>query len=358
MDKPLPNSASGRRRRVWMLVVFVAWLSLPLHAQRRDVIVMKNGDRITGKIKRLEYGQLVVEVDYVAGEVIGLDWLQVEKLESTARWRVNLQDGTPLTGTIEKVPAEQAPGEDFRIEEAGSKASVSAPEVVEIQRQKRSFWRQLKGSVDMGQSYTSGNNEVQLNLDAAAKYFTPKYHVQTSFSTSVSGPREGERTRRFNGTLFFGRFLSHNNLLFGTADFLTSTQQSLDLRTTLGGGYGRYLVRSNRTNLAAFGGLVFTREQFDPSAGLEPKQQNVEGLLGLKYSTFRFNKAEFESSLQLYPGISDAGRFRATTSNSLTVKFAHDFHLRFNFWDNFDSNPPVNAKKNELGVSTTFGLSF
>ena len=319
---------------------------------------MKNGDRITGEIRKLEHGALYIRVDYVAGETLAVDWLQVERLESIARYRITLEDGTQLTGTVEKVPAQEAPNEDFRIEEAGANAQVAAGEVVGIQSQKRNFWRQLKGSVDFGQSFTSGNSQISIHFEAIAKYASTKYLAQAGLSTSRSGQSGGTKTNRYDASAFGGRFLTRNDLVFGLADFLHSSQQSLDLRTTLAGGYGRYVVHSNRTELGLLGGLAFTKENFDPSAGLAPETKNLEGLIGFRYSTFRFNKVEFQAGLMTYPGITDAGRFRASANSSLTLKLVRDFHLRFNFWDNLDTKPPVNAKKNELGVSTTFGLSF
>ena len=43
-----------------------------------DVIVMKNGDHITGKIKSLDSGVLSVSLDYVDG-TISVDWSKVAR---------------------------------------------------------------------------------------------------------------------------------------------------------------------------------------------------------------------------------------------------------------------------------------
>jgi hypothetical protein len=53
---------------------------------------MKNGDRLTGEVKRLEQGILYIETDYFSGSV-GVDWLQVEKVESKATFQIVLSDG-------------------------------------------------------------------------------------------------------------------------------------------------------------------------------------------------------------------------------------------------------------------------
>jgi hypothetical protein len=131
----------------------------------------------------------------------------------------------------------------------------------------------------------------------------------------------------------------------------------LILRTILGGGYGRYLKRTTNSNLYWLGGIVFANESFDTTAG-RPTNQNLEAVVGLQYNFVRFNFGEFDSQVLTFPGVTDAGRVRLTTNNLLTIKLRNNFHLAFTFWDNFDSRPPMTAKRNELGVSSGIGWSF
>src|SRR5271156_4272132 len=79
----------------------------PAQEKRRDVVVMNNGDHFTGKVKRLQNGLLYVETDYVSGN-IGLDWNQVESVQSTATYRITLNNGKRLEGKIEKQSGEAA----------------------------------------------------------------------------------------------------------------------------------------------------------------------------------------------------------------------------------------------------------
>jgi hypothetical protein len=105
------------------------------------------------------------------------------------------------------------------------------------------------------------------------------------------------------------------------------------------------------------GGAVYTHESFATSNG-QSSDQNMEAVAGLQYSLIRFNLGEFDSKLQVFPGLTDAGRVRLKTNNLLTINLRNNFHLAFTFWDNFDSRPPVTAKRNELGISTGIGWSF
>jgi len=62
--------------------------------------------------------------------------------------------------------------------------------------------------------------------------------------------------------------------------------------------------------------------------------------------------------LLVFPGLSDAGRVRSSTQNTLSIKLTNNFHYDLSFWDNFDSGPPLHPKKNELGISSSLGWSF
>ena len=73
------------------LICVVATLCLA-KVKRQDTVIMKNGDRLTGEVKRLEQGILYIETDYFSGSV-GVDWLQVEKVENKATFQIALSDG-------------------------------------------------------------------------------------------------------------------------------------------------------------------------------------------------------------------------------------------------------------------------
>src|SRR5208337_809627 len=91
----------------------------------------------------------------------------------------------------------------------------------------------------------------------------------------------------------------------GYSDFLHSSRQDLNLRTTLGGGYGRYLNRTTNNNLTRLGGVVYVNQFFDTTGG-QPFGQNMEAVAGLQYNLTRFNFGEFNSQVPAFPGLTDA----------------------------------------------------
>ena len=325
------------------------------HASRKDIVVMNNADRFTGEVKSLQNGILYVKMDYVA-ENIGVDWAQVSRVESSAIYQITFVNGIHVTGKLKRESPEDAKGKDVVIETQAGSTRVSAANVAEISTQKETVWRQLTGSLDAGYSFTSGNNQATINNDASVNYNTVNWSAGVALSTSYSGQSQASRTNRIDGTLTGARFLNHNSYLGFYNDYLHSTQQDLDLRTTVGGGYGRYWIRTNTTGLRWLAGAVYTRESF--STTTQPSDSNVEGLLGVTYDAYRFRIGELHLQGLLFPGLTDSGRVRATTSDSLKIKLVNNFYLSLDFWDNYDSRPPATAKKNELGISSSIGWTF
>jgi len=353
-------SVSTRKAMYYLLAVGYAITSVPgslLYAtSRKDIVIMNNGDRFTGEVKSLQNGVLYVKTDYV-DQNIGVDWAQVQHVESTAVYQVTLTNGIHVTGKIMRASSEKTPGKDFVIETAAGSSTVSAVEVAEISTQKSTFLRQLTGGIDAGYSYTSGNSQKTINNDVSANYATPNWSAGASLSTSFSGQADAAKTNRIDGTLTGERFLSHNSYLGFYNDYLHSSQQELDLRTTIGGGYGRYWIRTNTTGLRWIAGVVYAKETFTTASG-QPSDSNAEGLLGASYDSYRFRFGEIHLQAAVFPGMTDAGRVRVSTNNTVRIKLVNNFYFSLGFWDNFDSRPPATAKKNEFGASSSLGWSF
>jgi putative salt-induced outer membrane protein YdiY len=347
--------AQIEKRFCVLLSSLIILLCLPVQAKRNDLVIMKNGDRLTGEVKKLEHGVLYVDLQYVSGSV-GLDWLQVERVQSTGGFQVVLKNGERMEGTIEKKTTAEAPDKDFAIRAAQGEVRAAAPDVVTVESQKRGFWRQLTGAIDLGYNFSSGNSQTSLSADANANYLSTKWLAGASINSSFSGQSGGSQSNLLEVQTIDGRFLNRSSFLLGIGDFLHSSQQDLSLRTTLGGGYGRYLIRSNHNTLAWLGGVVYTHENFESSD--QPADQNVEALLGLQYEMFHFDRYNLQSQVLGYPGLTDASRVRLTTKTTFSLKLVNNFHIDFSFLDNFDSSPPFNAKRNELGVSNTLGWTF
>lgn len=339
-----------------IFLLLILWSSAA-QAKRHDLIVMKNGDHITGEVKKLEQGILYIEPEYVS-TAFGVDWFQVASIRSAAGFQIVLKDGNHLAGNIEKFAAGNGDGSDFKVRTTEGEVSIPAANVVNIESKEKTFWAQLTGAIDLGYNFTSGNDQTQVSSSANADYLSTKWNTGVSLTSSFSGQSGASKTNLWEGTTYGERFLSSNSSLIGLADFLHSSQQQLNLRSTFGGGMGRYFSRTNQQRFQGILGLVFTNETFESTIS-NPTQKNIEALVGVKYQLFRFSRYSLFSQLYGFPGLSDTGRVRATTKTTFSVKLVNNFHTDFSFWDNFDSHPPIStAKRNELGITNSLGWTF
>ena len=90
----MPERPIAGARLIPICLSLAACLACPaLAREKSDLLVMKNGDRITCQVKNLDAGVLKVDLDYVDGTV-SIDWLKVARLESKFLFLVQLQDGS------------------------------------------------------------------------------------------------------------------------------------------------------------------------------------------------------------------------------------------------------------------------
>src|SRR3982751_6162026 len=121
----MPRNLSGPSRfrpLVFALLAAVAVVcASPARAGRDDdVVILKNGDRLTGEIKGLQRGELSFKASYMA-DAVRLDWSKVERLESKDRYLILRTDGQLFTDLLRLAPATATAG-NFLI--GGEKGSV------------------------------------------------------------------------------------------------------------------------------------------------------------------------------------------------------------------------------------------
>jgi hypothetical protein len=322
-----------------------------------DVMVLANGDHLIGEIKGLAQGELRFSSDYIDG-TFRVDWQRVQQLQSRNGFRVELVDGRHYTGTI----ARYADGR-FTITEGGTVTTVTASEVAGILQMERSVWAQLDGQINSGFSYTSDDSDTQFSASGTVRYVADWYAVDGSGSSTFSGQSGGTPSSSRNTvTVLNSVTVAQKYFAVGLFGLLNSDQQDLQLRTTAGGGVGRWLARTTHTQLATFGGLVYTDEHYNAVQDTtEPSptiNQNLEAVGGLQYAYHRFKTVDIQAGFTIFPSLTTPGRVRLGVAPTLSIEVVHNLDWNFTVYENYDSHPPVNANKNDFGVTNSVGWKF
>jgi putative salt-induced outer membrane protein YdiY len=343
-----------RAAGIFLLIFLAALTAIAKNVD--DVVILKNGDRLTGEIKGLQRGELRFKSDYMA-EAVRLDWTRVQSLESRSTFMIWLVDGKLVTNVMRLLPANSDEAANFVIGAAKESIKVPQLDVIRITPADRRFWTRLEGSVDFGFSFTSGNDQYQTQLAATTTYRTGDHSFTAAIDSSFSGQPQGESSRRNQFTFDYRKQLPDRWYAGGLFGLLRSDQQSLDLRTSVGGLIGRNVTQTENTRLSLFGGVVGTREHYSTSLA-QPRTTNADGLAGVDFLTFRFSKTDIRSRFSLFPSLTTPGRMRMQATSALSIKIVKDLWWGFHVYENFDSKPPVRADKNDLGVSTSLGWKF
>ena len=354
------KSAGGRGRcatRWYLLGCLIAALTAcPLHASGRkktDVVYMKNGDKITCEIRSLSQGQLTIKQDYANSTVV-LDWLKVDHIESSQRFVVIDTKGHSASGKLSETASDQI----LSIEEI-TQEHIPHADVVGIQETGKTFFESLQGDVDLGLSFAQSNAQKNLTVQGDLSYQGKKDIASMSISSQFASQKQVNNTNETTAkTGFFRELRKSNWYAGGIANFLSSSEQQIDLQTTLGGALAIRPIYTNKTNVAFIAGLAYTdqRDASDTTATAANHSLNAAG--AVQYSTFRFDAISFDTTIWVYPGLTTPGRVRMTFNEDIYYKFYRDFYIRGSFYDNYDNRPVEGAPSNNLGFTSTLGWSF
>src|SRR5271169_6788735 len=125
----------------------VLLLAAPLVARdKTDVIVMKNGDRLTGEIKGLDSGVLYVNMDYILG-TSSVQWSKVDHIESKQLFLVKTEDGSVYSGTLSTATSTGGrPVQIEVIETPEHKVTLDRVQIVQMDETSERFWQRFNGS--------------------------------------------------------------------------------------------------------------------------------------------------------------------------------------------------------------------
>jgi hypothetical protein len=240
-------------------------LAAPLFARdKTDVMVMKNGDRMTCEIKGLDGGVLYVSFDYIDGTA-SVDWSKVARLESKQLFIVKTQDGSMYTGALDT--AETAVGRPAKIqvvETPENEVVIDRPQVVQMVQTSENFWQRFNGEISWGFIYSKGNQSTQFNLGSETAYVRERWNARANFSSTLASSTGTNASTRNALGLSALRLLPWNNWFYsGLGTFLQSSEQGINLQTTVGGGIGRYLKNTNRASISLLGGVAWQETNLD-----------------------------------------------------------------------------------------------
>lgn len=327
-----------------------------------DQVVFKNGDRLTGKVERLERGRLVI-VTKVAGTV-NVNMADVQTLSIDEPLGVHLKDGTRITRPLTTAPAGRfavVPATQPATTTAGGTSTAKSYPVDDIIRI-NPLTARWSGNVKAGALVTRGNTDtdnLSVNADAirqsdgdrltlAGGYFFGQQKAKDSDKklTSVDSAFALGKYDYYFGPKWYG---------YANARLDKDQIANLNLRATPGAGVGYRWIESNVTNFSTELGGAWVYEQFsDP----QETKQFYAARLAYHIDHKINDRVSFFHDMEFLPDIVDPSIYLVNTEVGLRTSLTGSIFTEMKIVYNLNTDPAPTAAQNDLRYILSLGWSF
>ncbi len=330
-----------------LISLLSAVISTPLFSQ--DTVSFHNGNEIIGELKSLDKGVLVFKTGYSDSD-FKIEWSGVANISTSTLFLITLSDGSRLTGSILKG---DTTGLTLSIEQ--DVLTVPADKIVYLKSLEEGVWSQIYANIDVGLSLTKAKNLRQLNVSAGLGYLGENWAWDARVNSLNSTQDSISPTERTDGGVSVNIFLPKDWFVTGGVDFLSNTEQLLDLRLNGKLGMGYYLVHTNRWYWSFASGVALIRESY--SSG-ENNKESMEGFIGTELNLFDIGDFNLYTKIVAYPGITEKGRLRTDFKMDLKYDLPHDFYIKGGFTVNYDNQPTAGASEVDYVFNSGFGWEW
>jgi hypothetical protein len=315
-----------------------------------DTVQLRNGDRLTCEILKLQQGRLSVSTD--ALDKVSVHWADVVALTSPREFEIVTESGDRFYGLLQA----SVPGEVVVSGFGGAPTSLKLLAVTGLVPIGSSMWKRMDGNLDLGFSFAQANVETRWTFNAGAVYRSRQYELSMSAASQLTAREDANKTSRHSLGIIANRILTDQVFLTAIGQVQSNEELNLDLRTVGGGGIGKTLAQSNYRRLALYTGVVYTREQFTD----QPLANSAEIALGGELDFYNPGKkgATLTNGVMSYYSLSEAGRVRVELQSAWQYEFKNDFYWSLNALESFDSHPPADQKNNDFTFSLQIGWKF
>jgi Protein of unknown function, DUF481 len=354
----MADARPSRDRRALFTAVLVSIVT-QLHTapaaarDKTDVVIMRNGDRLTGEVKGLEYGILELSTDHMG--TVKVEWPEIASLESKISFDVEQIGGARSHGTLTTADGKLVIGGGDEPE------GVSLASVTRLSELQPGFWQRVNGTFSIGYNYTKSSDISVTNFSLNSQYVAERIRstLDMSGNRTSSPGQDATDQETISSTV---QFLSNKPRFWVLLNTLESNEQlGIEKRLQSGGAVARYFRQTAYSELTGYGGLVLNAEW---TTGIDEKQSSLEGVVGGQWRIFRFNDPEVSLTAQaaLYPSITESGRHRSSLNVTLARDLVKDFTLSLSLYQSYDSDPPAEENgelhKKDYGVVTSLGYKF
>jgi Protein of unknown function, DUF481 len=351
----------------------------PKPAPTADVLVLANGDQLTGKLLREADGTVTFHSD-MAGD-LSFTWDKIKSIRTTQKFAVieqgqHISRKTPDSNVAQGAIAIQ----DDTIQVAGKEIPEKNAQYVVDQD---SYIKQVRGNhgwgYGWGGSLTAGAADVQATQNSrtftgagtfvrtipGVSWMDPRNRTTADFTAaygSLSQPGAATtKTNILHADAEHDWFLSPRLYALVDTSFDHNYSQGLNLQQIYGGGLGFVLIKTPRQELDLKGDIHYERQNFGFTPGIVPPtatpNKNLIGAdIGDTYMAKLAHGLVFNQGLVVTPAFNMPKAYSALATAGLTFPVYKRLGFNLSALDDFLNDPAFGSKKNSFQFSA--GLTY
>ena len=266
------------------LAAAILLAALPAAAREKsDVVILRNGDHLTGEVKGMERGELDFNTDD-AGR-LSIEWDKVTRVTSEYQYEAELTSGERIYGSL----SSPADGE-LALGALPMPDVISMMDVVQIVPMDEAFVNRVRAAFDLGFTLAKSNWAMTLSTSGQFSYRAEDLGAQLSFDGYFQDDKSNVAVSRWTVALQGNWYFRNRWRALIALQAERNDELQLLLRSTVASGAAYSVVRNGWTELWLTAGLAGSRETYsttdpaDPTAArprshLYPRRP-PDGLLG------------------------------------------------------------------------------
>ena len=326
---------------VCLLITFLMTIPFPVQA---DVVVLRNGDRISGLIVKMQDKKLEIDPEYSSTNIT-IDWGDVRSITSERPMSiqhfgdVEMPENVGLRVRDRIILSTLEEGGPIRLEDVRS-----------INLAEHDYY----GYISAGGNQTSGNTQTQaLNLSGSLTYRKDEHRIILDGKYNRA-QADNEDTAN-NGSISFKYDYFLTRQLFTGATNLSETDQfqNLSLRNTTSLALGYDILASKQQLLTVAAGPAAVYQDYTTT----PATMTPSATWGLR-AEFRF-RGDDVILFHKHVGFKDLGQGSGTRVNAdqgIRVTITDNWRVNFEYDIRYNSLPVAGKKTTDTNI--IFGFSY
>lgn len=320
-----------------------------------DLLVLKNGDRITGEIKRIWDNEVTIEPEY--SDEFEVDLPVVAYIESDRDFEIDLQDGTSVVAKLRGAAADGDQVIESEVE------SLEVPLAQFFELDEPDDYYDWESHVDFSSNINKGNTDsmtTKLFADGLFKHGDHRHRGEVTFEQEeLSGTKTKDRDL----------FLYDYNWLFNDPWFFTAQLTferdpiiQLDSRIITSAGIGHDIWDTPRKSLSTKLSVGYQAEELFIDQGGQLIRQSSDSKVGIW--NLRFRRDFLGDDMELFHNHSITANLSGRTNTSYDTSTGISYEITDLLYAtasldyDYETEPVDTAKNEDIAIVFGLGLEF